>query len=78
MLIQPFVENAIWHGLHPKQNGIGKISINMHQQDDILHCSICDNGVGIDNSKTNNSDRKKIFRYAINTTKIAACWQRAN
>ena len=46
MLIQPFVENAIWHGLHPKQNGIGKININMHQHDSILQCSICDNGVG--------------------------------
>ncbi len=59
MLIQPFVENAIWHGLHPKQNGIGKISINMHQQDDILHCSICDNGVGIDSSKQTIQTEKK-------------------
>ena len=51
MLIQPFVENAIWHGLHPKQNSCGEIKINMHQHDNILHCSICDNGVGIKDSK---------------------------
>ena len=51
MLIQPFVENAIWHGLHPKQNGVGEIKINMHKHDSILQCSICDNGVGIKDSK---------------------------
>src|SRR6185312_15243871 len=49
MLIQPFVENAIWHGLHPKQNGIGEINIKIHQNDSTLNCSICDNGVGIGN-----------------------------
>ncbi len=46
LLIQPFVENAIWHGL--ESNGIykGRINIDIHVQDKILHCTICDNGVG--------------------------------
>lgn len=56
MLIQPFVENAIWHGLHPKQNGIGEININMHQQENTLHCSICDNGVGRAKDNTSKQD----------------------
>jgi sensor histidine kinase YesM len=46
LLIQPFVENAIWHGLQGNRHKIGKIDINMHVQDNILHCKICDNGIG--------------------------------
>ncbi len=63
MLIQPFIENAIWHGLHPKQNGIGKININMHLHDNVLHCTLCDNGIGITNSNSNgiiNSYKKSL------------------
>ncbi|HSZ86032.1 MAG TPA: histidine kinase, partial [Puia sp.] len=46
LLLQPFVENAIWHGLHPKENETGKINIDFKLCDELLHCSICDNGVG--------------------------------
>jgi hypothetical protein len=46
LLIQPFVENAIWHGLEANGNCKGKININIHVQDKLLHCKICDNGVG--------------------------------
>ena len=46
LLIQPFVENAIWHGLHPKENENGRINIDLSLRNEILHCSICDNGVG--------------------------------
>ena len=61
MLIQPFIENAIWHGLHPKQNGVGEIKINMHQHDSVLQCSICDNGVGVkDLNQTIQTDKKSL------------------
>lgn len=47
MVLQPFVENAIWHGLlHRKDIGIGKISISIEQQGEQLMCEIEDNGVG--------------------------------
>jgi hypothetical protein len=46
LLLQPFVENAIWHGLHPKPNGDGKISIDLKLTGDTLDCNITDNGVG--------------------------------
>lgn len=59
MLIQPFVENAIWHGLHPKQNGVGEINISMHQQYKILHCTISDNGVGINTSNEKIQNNKQ-------------------
>lgn len=45
MLIQPYVENAIWHGLMHKEEK-GKISININQQGNSLIIKIEDNGIG--------------------------------
>ena len=51
MVLQPFVENAIWHGLRPKaQNGDGKIDISIEQNDGLLVCQIEDNGIGRERS----------------------------
>lgn len=50
MLIQPYVENAIIHGLLPKQ-GQGKISIHLQKQDNTILCTIEDNGIGRERSK---------------------------
>jgi tetratricopeptide (TPR) repeat protein len=45
LLLQPFVENAIWHGLmHKKEYGL--VTVTFEVESDILHCSIIDNGVG--------------------------------
>ncbi|MEZ4965051.1 MAG: histidine kinase [Saprospiraceae bacterium] len=46
MLIQPYVENAIWHGLMHKDDGKGKVLIQIEQQNGTLTCTIEDNGVG--------------------------------
>jgi tetratricopeptide (TPR) repeat protein len=59
LLLQPFVENAIWHGLHPMQNVCGKISIGMHLKNDMLHCTICDNGIGRTRSSALKKDMDK-------------------
>ncbi len=45
MLLQPFVENAIWHGLMHKA-GKGKVQLNISREDGFLKCSIQDDGVG--------------------------------
>lgn len=45
LILQPFVENSIWHGLARKQ-GAGKIVIRIQKQDDMLHCIVEDNGIG--------------------------------
>ncbi|MBN9283121.1 MULTISPECIES: tetratricopeptide repeat protein [unclassified Flavobacterium] len=50
LLIQPFVENAILHGLVPKQ-GSGKIEISFNVENNQLVCSITDDGIGISKSK---------------------------
>ena len=46
MIIQPFAENAIWHGLMPKQDGIPMLTINFKKEAEYLICEIQDNGIG--------------------------------
>lgn len=50
LLIQPFVENAILHGMVPKE-GKGKISVNFDVQNQQLVCTITDDGIGLSESK---------------------------
>lgn len=50
MLLQPFVENAIIHGISTKLED-GKITINIQKKDAQLHCSIKDNGIGREATK---------------------------
>ena len=46
MIIQPFAENAIWHGLMPKKEGIPTLIINFKRDAENLICEIIDNGIG--------------------------------
>jgi len=50
MLIQPFIENSIWHGLSTKQNK-GKITLTITKENRNLLCVIQDNGIGRKQSK---------------------------
>ncbi len=45
MILQPFIENAIWHGISPKE-GAGHIAIRFLSDNDHLCCEVEDNGVG--------------------------------
>ncbi|WEK20792.1 MAG: two-component regulator propeller domain-containing protein [Candidatus Pedobacter colombiensis] len=50
MILQPYIENAIWHGLMPKEEG-GKLDILIDLKgEDHLVIEIIDDGIGIDNS----------------------------
>ncbi len=54
MMIQPYVENAINHGLvHRKENG--ELKIQFFKERGNLFCEITDNGIGRTNSKLNKS-----------------------
>lgn len=46
MVIQPFVENAIRHGIRYKKNGPGFIEVRFEQTGSLLRCTITDNGIG--------------------------------
>jgi two-component system, LytTR family, sensor kinase len=57
MLIQPYVENSICHGLIPAENK-GFIKIDLKLKDEYISCTIEDNGIGRDAAmeKRKNSD----------------------
>lgn len=50
MLIQPFIENAIWHGLRYKEE-MGKLLVKIYRKDDTIHVRLEDNGIGREKSK---------------------------
>lgn len=51
MILQPFVENAIWHGIMPKE-GKGKLSIKLNKiENNLLEILIEDDGIGMDEAK---------------------------
>ena len=60
MLIQPYVENAIIHGLLPKP-GPGKISLNLQRQGSTILCMIEDNGIG--REKSNEFKKNRVQQH---------------
>lgn len=50
VILQPLVENAIYHGLNAKRGG-GKITITAKEQEGKLYFSVEDNGLGITTEK---------------------------
>jgi len=54
LLIQPFIENAVEHGLKPQENhikGLIEIYFEMDENESNLICTIKDNGIGLAASK---------------------------
>ena len=57
MLLQPFVENALWHGLLSKPEG-GEIRIQFRLNEDHLIIEILDDGVGYDPAAEKKRDKQ--------------------
>lgn len=73
MLLQPFCENAIWHGLMHKE-GQGKLDIMMSILNGELQCIIADNGIGRAKAaelKSKTGARQKSFGLKITTERLA-------
>ncbi len=74
LLIQPYVENAIWHGLMHKKNG-GTINIAVTQSaEQSLLIEISDNGVGRQVSaayKSKSATRQKSFGMKMTSERIS-------
>ena len=51
LIIQPFIENAIWHGIVPKEKG--KVWVRVFGEDQFVVCEIEDNGIGREVSRKN-------------------------
>lgn len=59
LLVQPFVENALWHGLADKA-GERSLAIDFRRQGGRLHCTVTDNGVGRGNSTVRLDDHRSL------------------
>lgn len=57
LFMQPFIENAIWHGFNNKKD-YKRINLSIYDEEDNIRCEIIDNGVGIKESEANAAKRK--------------------
>lgn len=46
MMLQPLLENAIWHGVAKLEHRKGKIDLEISAKGEILECTVRDNGIG--------------------------------
>ena len=58
MLIQPYIENAVWHGLRYKESK-GKLILRFHKDSKNLVVEITDNGIGRKKSEASKTENQK-------------------
>lgn len=57
LIFQPYLENAIWHGLmHLEKEG--RVSLSIQKNKDLIQCLIDDNGIGREMAQRINSKRR--------------------
>ncbi len=73
LLLQPYAENAIWHGLmHKESKGILKVEIK--KENELLKCIIEDNGIGRKKAmelKSKSATRNKSMGMKITTDRLS-------
>ena len=69
LLLQPFVENAIIHGMKDKVNQEGEIYIEFNKTEKGLSITITDNGKGFDKNKP--QQKKSSLGMSITEKRIA-------
>jgi signal transduction histidine kinase len=79
LLLQPYVENAIWHGLMHREGG-GMIQIEVTQpEDNLLRVIIADNGIGrkaAEDLKSKSATKQKSLGLKMTTDRIELINQR--
>ena len=69
MILQPFVENSIWHGISKKE-GNGHIAVKIAKENDMLLCVVDDDGVGIQESQDTSGSFKKSLGQNITQKRL--------
>jgi tetratricopeptide (TPR) repeat protein len=73
LLMQPFVENAVWHGLMQKEER-GTLTIHLKVEGELLICVIRDNGIGRQKAemlKSRSVDKHKSMGMEITAERMA-------
>ena len=80
LILQPLIENCIYHGIQPKgEKGI--IKLQVFSKDDLLHIVITDNGIGMDEETINQimeSGNYKSFGFRGTIERIQNYYDRKN
>ncbi|GAB4326122.1 MAG: hypothetical protein Kow00127_18910 [Bacteroidales bacterium] len=76
MLIQPFVENAILHGLSPRESG-GLLVLGFRRQNGLLKCIVEDNGVGREVSSQNKKTGHRSLGMQVTRERLQILNERA-
>ena len=76
LFLQPYIENAIWHGI-TKKEGYKLIKLSITRNDNIIKFEIFDNGIGIDKAKENEhmSHKRKFFGAKATEDRIKILYQ---
>ena len=70
MVLQPFIENSIWHGIMNK-NEPGHIRIEISEENDLLKCLIEDDGVGRELAmEMKNQEKSRSFGLKITEERL--------
>lgn len=73
LLIQPYVENAIWHGLMHKETR-GRLTVEVTREGEWLRCVVEDNGIGrrrAQELKSKSATRDKSMGMKITTDRLS-------
>lgn len=73
LVLQPFCENAIWHGLMHKE-GQGHLNISITEENKTLFCTIVDDGVGREKAaqfKSKSVEKEKSLGLKITSARLA-------
>ena len=76
LLIQPFLENAIWHGINKKE-GDGRVIVQFDLIDEItLKCTIEDNGVGRKfNEQFQEKNKNSLHSLNVTSKRLNILWE---
>ena len=78
MIVQPFVENAILHGVKGLKNRRGKVTVRFDQNGDKLICTISDNGQGRKAAAANNISTHKSVALDVVSERLKGKGERMN
>ncbi|WP_445456725.1 histidine kinase [Flavobacterium sp. HNIBRBA15423] len=71
MLIQPYVENAIKHGLlHKKTDRVLEIFFEMLKEEQMLKCTVLDNGIGRERASQLRNKKHQSFATKANQSRL--------
>jgi sensor histidine kinase YesM len=80
LVIQPYAENAIWHGLMHKEDK-GTLTIELFEENEMLCCKITDDGIGRNKAqqfKSKSANSHKSMGMRITAERISLLHRQTN